>query len=274
MSFIFSNKNALVTGGASGIGKLMGRELLQRGADLIIWDINEEHLSKTVQEFSAIGKVTGYVVDVTNIDAIRQTAAQVKEEHGFVDVIINNAGIIVGKLFHEHSGEDISRTIDINALAPMYITREFLPAMIERNSGHICNIASLAGLVANYRMAAYVASKFALTGFSDSLRIEMKLQRKNIGITTVMPYYINTGMFNGVRSVLPILKPERVAHKIIRAIENGRTHLGMPWPYHLLRFLQGILPIGVFDWFMGKVFRIYSSMDEFKGREEGVSSKQ
>jgi short-subunit dehydrogenase len=96
----------------------------------------------------------------------------------------------------------------------------------------------------------------------------MKLLRRNIGITTVMPYYISTGMFSGVSSVLPILKPEKVAYKIISAIENNRTHLGMPWPFHLIRFLQGILPIGVFDWFMGKVFRIYSSMDQFKGRAD------
>jgi all-trans-retinol dehydrogenase (NAD+) len=266
MAFSFSNRTALITGGASGIGKLMGRLLLQRGAVLIIWDINEEHLTKTVQEFSSFGKVTGYVVDISSIDAIRGSAALVKKEHGPVDILINNAGIIVGKLFHEHSVEDITRTMDINALAPMYITREFLPDMIERDTGHICNIASLAGLVSNYRMAAYVASKFSLTGFSDSLRIEMKLLGKNVGITTVMPYYISTGMFSGVRSVLPILKPDTVAHKIIRSIETNRTHLGLPWPFHLIRFLQGILPIGMFDWFMGKVFRIYSSMDDFKGR--------
>jgi short-subunit dehydrogenase len=192
----------------------------------------------------------------------------VKKDHPPVDLLINNAGIIVGKLFHEHSVEDIARTMDINAVAPMYVTREFLPDMIERNQGHICNIASLAGLVSNYKMAAYVASKFSLTGFSDSLRIEMKLLRKNIGITTVMPYYISTGMFSGVRSVLPILRPETVAQKIIRGIEKKRTHLGLPWPFHLIRFLQGILPVGLFDWFMGKIFRIYSSMDDFKGRAD------
>ncbi|HLO80219.1 MAG TPA: SDR family oxidoreductase [Chitinophagaceae bacterium] len=267
MAFSFSNKIALITGGASGIGKLMGHELLHRGAQLIIWDINQEQLANTVREFSSIGKVMGYVVDIRKIDQIRESAALVKKDHGPVDLLINNAGIIAGKLFHEHSVEDIARTMDVNAVAPMYITREFLPDMIERNSGHICNIASLAGLVSNYKMAAYVASKFSLTGFSDSLRIEMKLLNKNIGVTTVMPYYISTGMFSGVRSVLPILSPEKVAHKIIRAIERKRTHLGLPWPFHLIRFLQGILPVGVFDWFMGKLFRIYSSMDDFKGRD-------
>jgi short-subunit dehydrogenase len=268
MAFSFSNKVALITGGASGIGKLMGRELLQRGAELIIWDIHEEHLANTVHELSPLGRVTGYLVDLRNIDQIRDSAALVKKNHAPVELVINNAGIIVGKLFHEHSVEDIARTMDINAVAPMYVTREFLPDMIERNQGHICNIASLAGLVSNYKMAAYVASKFSLTGFSDSLRIEMKLLRKNIGITTVMPYYISTGMFSGVRSVLPILRPETVAQKIIRGIEKKRTHLGLPWPFHLIRFLQGVLPVGVFDWFMGKIFRIYSSMDKFKGRAD------
>ncbi|MOA38335.1 putative oxidoreductase SadH [compost metagenome] len=138
--------------------------------------------------------------------------------------------------------------------------------MLTRNSGHICNIASSAGLISNPKMSVYAASKWSLIGWSDSLRLEMKQLKKNIGVTTVTPYYINTGMFDGVRSVIPLLKPEKAANKIIKAIENNRIFLSMPWSVRFVRFFQGLLPIWFFDWFVGKVMGIYSTMEHFKGR--------
>ena len=174
---------------------------------------------------------------------------------------------MVGKYFHEHSTEEIQRTMNINANAPMYITQEFLPEMIKANSGSICNIASSAGLISNPKMSVYAASKWSVIGWSDSLRLEMKSLNKNIGVTTVTPYYINTGMFDGVKSIVPILKPERVAKKIIRAIERKRPVLSMPWSMRFVRLSQGLLPIWFFDWFVGKVMGIYSTMDHFTGRK-------
>lgn len=265
--FQLKGKNVLITGGASGIGKRMGEIVIQRGANLIIWDIDEENLDKTIAEYSVIGKATGYLVDITNLAAIKETATLVRKNHEKIDVLINNAGIIVGKYFHEHSTLDISRTMDINATAPMYITLEFLPGMMAQNSGHICNIASSAGLISNPKMAVYVASKWSVTGWSDSLRIEMKQLGKNIGVTTVTPFYINTGMFDGVRSIVPILKQEKVAQKVIKAIEDNRIFLSMPWSVHFVRFFQGVLPIWFFDWFVGKVLGVYTTMKHFKGRQ-------
>jgi len=264
--FNFSNKNVLITGGASGIGKLMGELVLQKGAKLIIWDINQNLLDDTIAQFSILGKVVGYQVDVANFEMVYQTAQKVKEEHGIIDVLINNAGIIVGKYFHEHSCDDIIKTMDINANAPMHITSAFLPDMIKQNSGYICNIASSAGLISNPKMAVYAASKWSVIGWSDSLRLEMKQLKKNIGVTTVTPYYISTGMFDGVRSVIPLLKPEKVADKIIKGIEKNSIFVSMPWSVHFVRFFQGILPIWFFDWFVGKVMGVYNTMEHFKGR--------
>jgi short-subunit dehydrogenase len=205
---------------------------------------------------------------VSDGEQIRSSAARMKETHGAVDVLINNAGIVVGKYFHEHTFEDIGRTMDINASAPMYVALEFLPAMLERNSGHICNIASSAGLISNPRMSVYAASKWSVIGWSDSLRLEMRQLGKNVGVTTVTPYYINTGMFDGVRSLIPILKPERVAKRIICAIEHNRIILSMPWSMHFVRLSQGLLPIWFFDWFVGSVLGIYRTMEHFKGRRQ------
>lgn len=117
-------------------------------------------------------------------------------------------------------------------------------------------------------MSVYAASKWATVGWSDSLRLEMQQLQKDINVTTIMPFYISTGMFTGVRSkLLPILKPEPTAEKIIRAIETKRKMLAMPLPYWFIRICQGILPLPVFDWVMEHIFGIYKSMDKFTGRK-------
>lgn len=261
----FNNKTVLITGGAAGIGKIMGRLFLERGANLIIWDINEEAMRATQLELSKLGKVSIYQVNIADMDSIKNGYNQVKQNEGTVDVLINNAGIIVGKYFHEHTENEIKRTMDINANAPMYITHLFLPYMMQQNSGYLCNIASSAGLISNPKMSVYAASKWSVLGWSDSVRLEMKQLKKDIGVTTVTPYYINTGMFDGVKSLIPILKPEKVSKKIVKSIEKGKPIASMPWSIHFIRFFQGIFPIWFFDWFVGKVLGIYKTMDEFKG---------
>lgn len=268
----FNNKIVLITGGASGIGKIMGRLVLERGARLVIWDVDHVALDVAVKELSAIGTVYGFVVDITDQTQISTTASRIQAAVGTVDVLINNAGIIVGKYFHEHSPQDIDKTMQVNALAPMHLAACFLPAMLQQDAGHICNIASSAALISNPKMAVYVASKWSVLGWSDSLRIEMQQLKKNIGVTTVTPYYINTGMFDGVRSRVPILKPEKVAGQIIRAIEKNKVLLSMPWSVHFVRFFQGLLPVSVFDWVVGDVLGIYSTMDHFKGRHSSNNS--
>jgi short-subunit dehydrogenase len=263
----FQNKNVLITGGVSGIGKIMGVLALKRGASLVIWDINKNGIDDVVAEFSQYGKVCGFQVDVADSEQIVNRAKEVKDKVGNIDIIINCAGVVAGKYFHEHSENDIRRTMNINANAPMFVTRAFLDDMMKQDSGHICNIASAAGLISNPKMSVYAASKWAVTGWSDSLRIEMKQLRNNIKVTTVTPYYINTGMFDGVQSLIPILKPEMVARKIVRAIERNRILLDIPPIYRLLRLLQGILPICVFDWLVGDLLGIYKTMDNFTGRK-------
>src|SRR5690554_5333983 len=216
----FSGKTVLITGGASGIGKIMGRKALERGAKaLIIWDINQEGIEAVKSEFAPLkANIIGYRVDVSNVEQIEKTADQTRAAVGAIDILINNAGIVVGSYFHEHSHRDISQSMAINTDALMHITLEFLPQMMKRNSGAICNICSSASLISNPKMSVYAASKWAAAGWSDSLRLVMKTLKKDISVTTMMPYYINTGMFDGVKSkVIPILKPEAASEKIIRA---------------------------------------------------------
>ena len=265
-----TNKTVLITGGASGIGKIMVRLCLERKAKVIIWDINQTGIDNTIAEFKKLGEISGFAVDVSNPTQIEETAQKVKQEIGFVDVIINNAGVIVGKYFHEHSSDEIDKTMAINANAPMYITKAFLDDMLQKNTGHICNIASSGGLISNPKMAVYVASKWSLIGWSDSLRVEMKQLKKNIKVTTIMPYYINTGMFDGVKSSkIKILEPEAASLTIIKAIEKNKKMSTIPgYLYRFVKIGQATMSINLFDWFAGSALGIYKTMDAFTGRKK------
>lgn len=263
----FKNKKILITGGASGIGKIMGRMLLEQGAQVIIWDVDAINLERTRAMFSVLGQTFVYEVDLSKDKQIVDAALQVKKEVGAVDILINNAGIVVGKYFHEHSATDVLHTMQVNANAPMLVALQFLPEMMQSNSGHICNIASSAGLVSNPRMSVYAASKWAAVGWSDSLRLEMQQLEKAVGITTVTPYYINTGMFRGVRSKIPILQPEKVARQILKGIEKNKRYVSMPWSVPFVRMSQGLLPAGLYDWLVGGVLGMYKSMEKFEGRK-------
>lgn len=262
--------SVLITGGASGIGRIMGRMALEKGARmLIIWDINEAGIASTVKEYKKLGKVIGYKVDVSDSEQVKEMAQTTMAECGNVDIVINCAGIVTSNAtFDKQTTREIERTMSINAVAPMVIAQQFLPGMIERNHGHICNIASAAGMIANPKMSVYVASKWAVIGWSDSVRIELKQMKSKARFTTIAPYFINTGMFDGVKSrIFPILKPEPTAKKILKAIERNRNFKGLPFGYHFIRFCQAVLPTSIFDYIFGEVVGIFHAMDNFTGRK-------
>lgn len=269
--------NILITGGASGIGRLMGRMAIEKGAAaVIVWDINDANIQKVCSEHEELSastgsntRVLGRKVDVSDNEAVKAAYSDVVAQLGKVDILVNCAGIVTSnKIFAENTVEEIERTIRINTIAPMYVALAMLPDMIKRNSGHICNIASAAGMLSNPRMSAYAASKWAVIGWSDSVRIELSELKSDVRITTVAPYYINTGMFNGVQSrIFPILDPVKTASKILKAIEKNKDFKGIPFPFHFIRFWQGVLPTRFFDWFFGQVFGIYHTMDNFTGRK-------
>ncbi|MCM8571131.1 SDR family oxidoreductase [Gramella jeungdoensis] len=263
------DKTVLITGGASGIGLLMGHKAIQKGAvRLIILDIDREALLNAVEELSNNNcEILPLSVDLSDESQLRETIDDIIGRGLQVDVLINNAGVVTGKDYKDHSFEEIERTMQVNSIAPMKLTLGLLPQMLEKGSGHIVNISSAAGMLANPGMSVYCASKWAISGWSDSLRIEMERERTGVKVLTVTPYYIDTGMFRGVSSpVVPILKPEKVARQIINAIENEKIVLRMPLIIYLLPFIKGILPKRLLDIVVGKIFGIYTSMNTFKGR--------
>lgn len=272
--------NVLITGGASGIGRIMGRICLEKGAsNLIVWDINQANIDKTEAELSDVkpaeagvskGQIHSYIVNVSDPHAIKSAYEKVKSEVGDVEILVNCAGIVRGNnTFDKQTVQDIDLTMDINANAPMYVALAVLPDMLRRDRGHICNIASAAGMLGVPKLSVYCASKWAVIGWTESMRVELKQARSHVRVTSVAPYFINTGMFDGVNSkVFPILDPEKTAAKIIRAVEVGKSFRGIPFAYHFIRIWQGLLPNFLFDFIFGKVFGVYSVMDHFTGRRK------
>lgn len=216
--------------------------------------------------------VRGYVVDIADRDAVAEAAIRARDELGAPDILINNVGIVRGALFWEHDPErDIEQTMRVNALAPMWLTRAVLPDMIADTSRpkRILNIASAAGTLANPRMSVYASSKWAMIGWSESLRLELaRTGHAHIAVTTFCPSYISTGMFEGARGPLltPIMRPIAAARAAWEGMLAGTPIVSKPWTVKLAMALRGVLPTRVWDVVAGRIFGVYSSMDRFTGR--------
>lgn len=266
----FANKHVLITGGGGGLGLLIGIQALKAQASkLIVWDVDQDRLDNIKHKSPQYrNRILTFRTDISDPSQIYRTAKQVLNKISHIDILINNAGIVTGKRFAEHSVDEIEQTISVNQLGMMHTTRAFLPLMIERQTGHIVNIASAAGLMANPGMAVYASSKWGSIGWSESLRLEMAQDQTGVRVTTVEPSYINTGLFKGVSPPLltPMLEAENIADRIIEAVRKNKIHLRAPFMVKLLPFLKGILPTKIFDFIAGRLFRVYHSMDTFEGR--------
>jgi len=271
-------KRVLITGAAMGMGRLYALRALDEGASaLALWDINSVELERTVAELRARDKsnrtqLQPQIVDVSKLESIVDAADNVRSEFGAIDILINNAGIVRGRPFWEHHQvRDTWMTMAINALAPMYLAREFINEMIANTAGEcrIVNIASAAGTISNPKMSVYCGSKWAAIGWSDSVRLELEQAgHDHVKVTTVCPSYVSTGMFDDAKAPLltPILTPDVVVNRVWAAMLTGKPMLMMPWTVRLAALCKGLLPLPVWDWVADRVFGVYHTMDAFKGR--------
>ncbi|WP_449280803.1 SDR family NAD(P)-dependent oxidoreductase [Leucobacter sp.] len=274
LNTVIPGSTVLITGAARGMGELYARRAAKEGAAAIaLWDVDEDRASALAAELDGPRtRVRAFAVDVSDREAVQAAAKRTVDELGDPDILINNAGIVRGALFWEHDPErDIELTMRINTLAPMWLAREVLPAMMADPSRpkRILNIASAAGTLANPRMSVYAASKWAMIGWSDSLRLELARDgHGHVAVTTFCPSYISTGMFEGARGPLltPIMTPARAARAAWEGMIAGRPIVSKPWTVKLAMALRGILPTRAWDAIADRVFHVYSSMDRFTGR--------
>jgi len=257
-----NGSRVLITGGTRGIGRLMAAGAIERGAEVVLWARDPSVGAEAAAELGP--RASFAQVDVT--DSVRVGAAA--RTCGAVDVLINNAGTITGKAFLDLSEDDIRRTFEVNTLAQYRVTRAFLPAMLGKDRGTVVHVASASGLVGTARMSDYSGSKHAVVGFNEALRAELRAQRSAVNALVVCPFYIDTGMFAGVRTrvpwLLPILDEAEVARRVLDAVEAGRQRLWLPPAVHLLP-LARILPVRTLDAVVD-LLGLNRAMDGFRGR--------
>lgn len=266
----------LITGAAQGMGELFARRACaEHAARVVLWDLNAQLLEETAGKLcAAFGheSVETQVVDLADPAQIAEAASQALSAGG-IDVLVNNAGVVTGKPFAQHSTGQISSAMAVNALAPMYLTHALLPQLGLQRPGRILTIASAAALVSNPNMSVYAASKAAAASFSDSLRLELEREPgRNLAVTTFCPTYVDTGMFAGARRMLftPLLEKQQVADRAWDAMLRATPMVLLPWTSKLGQALRGVLPRAAWDLLAEKVLGIYHSMDDFSGRTPAV----
>ena len=270
------NKLILITGGASGIGRIMAFEFARRGARAAVWDMNAAALTALETEAAAEGHafITA-VCDISERKAVYRAAEELIAKHGPVDILINNAGVVSAETLLEIKDEHIERTFNVNVLPLFWTAKAFLPAMLERNSGQIVTIASAGGLIGVRGLVDYCAGKFAAVGFDESLRMELGRLKSAVRTSIICPFFIDTGMFKGVKTRIPLLLPimssERAARRIVAAILRNKKRYLMPRFVYSVLFLR-LFPPAIIDAVAG-FFGINHAMDEFSGRKLGNTSQ-
>ena len=253
------HRTAVVTGAASGIGRAIANSLSRRGCHLALADINEAGLEETAGQVASTGiRVSRHRLDVSDREAIAAFPAQVMAEHRGVDLLVNNAGVALGGTFEQTTEADFEWLFGINFWGVVRMTRAFLPLLKASDEARLVNLSSLYGLVAPPGQTAYSAAKFAVRGFSESLRHE--LAGSSVGVTTVHPGGIATGIARNARhsaavsgaevarglarfEAALVMPPEQAGEIIVSAAEHRRARVLVGRDAKLVSVLERLAPV-------------------------------
>lgn len=236
MAYSLKGRTVIVTGASGGIGRHMVREVSKLGANTIIIARSTDKLNrlKSEIEMQYDVHVEPFTLDMGDMNAVKSTFEKINLNYPTVDVLINNAGFGIFDYFEEATLEDIKQMFDVNVVGMMTATRMLLPKMLQQGEGHIVNIASIAGKLATPKSTVYSATKSAVIGFTNGLRME--LSGKGILVTAVNPGPIKTNFFNiaDPEGTYPanvaqwMVEPEVVARKVVAAIGTKKREVNLP----------------------------------------------
>lgn len=240
-------KRVILTGAGGGIGAHVARLLAQQGARLVLMDRSQVALEETARALQGAAQQP-LAVPVDLLDARARSAAleQALSHLDGIDLLINNAGMMSFRPFHEEDPEVINRIVQLNTLVPMQLTRQLLPRMLEQGSGRIVNVGSTFGSIAFAWFAAYSTSKFGLRGFSEALRRE--LADTGVGVTYVAPRAVKTklnssAIYRMAEAVkMNMDEPDWVAARIVEAIRKARNDVYLGFPESLFVRINSLLP--------------------------------
>jgi short-subunit dehydrogenase len=244
----WNNKTVFITGASSGIGKGLALEIAARGGRLGLLARREDVLKEIVDEItSRKGNAIAVAADVRDSKAVRAAADRLRAELGPIDVMIANAGIGVTNPAAQLDPEQFAQVIDINVIGAANSVAAVVPDMVERGSGQLVAISSLAGYRGLAKSAAYCASKAALSSFFESLRID--LRHTGVTVTIIHPGFIKTPLTAGREAKMPyLMELDDAVKKIVTAIEKGKKSYAFPWQLATVVRAGMIMPIAMYDW--------------------------
>ena len=263
-------RRVLITGGSRGIGFALARRLVGEGAEVVLAGRSAGALEEAWKALEARGaRCHVCPLDVTDAASLTRARDRIHAEIGPIEVLVNNAGVVFGGALLDVPLEQHRRTHEVNVLGLVATTHTFLPDLLAAEEGHLVNMASAAGLIGLPWGATYAASKWAVIGFSESIRLELaELGHGHVGVTMVCASYVSSGMFDGVRPprLTRMLTPDALARKVHGAVLRRRPLVRTPWLVGLTPLLKGVLPTRASDGLAG-LFGVTTGMRTWSGRE-------
>ena len=236
----------MITGASSGLGKGMALEIAARGGHLGLLARRADLLKEIVEETRNV-KAVFATADVRDAKAVREAADRFRKELGPIDILIANAGIGTADHAASLTPEHAANVIGINVLGAVNSVAAVLPEMVERHSGRLVAISSLAAYRGLAKSAAYCASKAALSAYFESLRID--LRHTGVGVTTIHPGFIKTDLSAGRHAKMPyLMELDNGVKKIITAIEKEKKTYAFPWQLATIVRATMLMPASMYDW--------------------------